>query len=624
MPAHFDDSSSKFDSSPYAAKHSRDNQFYHESHNGSGKKRGVSRRALIAGGICMAAVATVGAASPAMASGVIDDLKASASTVSDLLNQTIDAVKSLDFLEAHELALQTSTATHEFESKMQGGLWDVAECIPIIGEDVKAARSLVSVLSDLVDNALLPLTETLSGFSLDTLISRNYEGALQINISSLQVIIDAIQQVMPTVSSAVNTIEGLGDMHIPQLAQVVDKAKEKVSPLMGKVDKLSELLTVFPNLLGAQGERVYVVMALNNVEIRSLAGFAGQCCRVVVNNGAISLGDVSSIYTFIPNDEAALVPLTDEEYNLYGNSVGYMAGNTDCIPDYPRVCDIWNQLWYTHQGEYLNGIVSLDPIFLQMLMALTPGADMFDGSRIDGTNTARVLMHDTYWKYMGDSDGMDAYFAAAANAALDCIIGNVSSMSASGLMKAVNDAINEYHVYAWFADSAEEAAMEELGVSGAVKVDATDPELGIYVNNETWSKMEWWLNLDIEVSDPSVDIDGSRVYSCVLTASNTATWDEINAADGYIIGTNEDKYSDDDILDRYALYAPAGGTIEITSCSSGVSVWEKASYKGLQVQSGQLHSCIDNPAVINFTVTVPATATKDLAVRMTPTVQNYR
>ncbi len=624
MPAHFDESSSSRNPSPYAAQHSRNNAFYHTSHNGSGKKGGVSRRALIGGGICLAAVATVGAATPAMASGVIGDLKASASEVSSLFNQTIDAFKGLDFLQAHELALQTSTAAHEFQSKMQGGLFDFAECIPFIGDDVRASRSLVSVLVNLVDNALLPMAETLSDFSLDNLISRNYEGALQINISSLQVIISAIQQVMPTISSSVDTIEGLGDMHIPQLAEIVSQAKEKVSPLMGKVDKLSELLGVFPNMLGAQGERVYAVMALNNVEIRSLAGFAGQCCRVVVNNGAISLGDVSSIYSFIPSEESTVVPLSDEEIELYGNTVGYAAGNTDCIPDYPRVCDIWNQLWYTHQGEYLSGIVSLDPVFLQMLMALTPGADMFDGSRIDGTNTVRVLLHDTYWKYMGDSDGMDAYFAAAANTALDCIVGNVSSMSASGLMEAVNDAINGYHLYAWFADSAEQSVIEQLGASGAVKVDATDPQLGIYVNNETWSKIEWWLNMDLQMGEPSQNFDGSKVYTGTLTMTNTATWDEIDAADDWILGVNSEKYSRDDILERYALYAPAGGSVEITSHSDGVSVWEKSTYKGLEVQCGALHCQIDNPAVITFNVTVPATAAHDLTVRMTPTVQDYR
>ena len=624
MPAHFDNDSQRYASAGGSAgAHSRNNAHYTAGH-GSKQKKGVSRRALIGGGICLAAVATVGVATPAMASGVIDDLKASASSVSSLLNQTIDAFKGMDFLQAHELALQTSEEVHAFQSKIQGTLWDVAECIPVLGEDVKAARSLVSVLVDLVDNALVPMAETLSGFSLDTLVYRNDQGSMAINLQSLQVIINAIQGVLPTLSSAVDTIEGLGDMHIPQLAEVVNQAKEKVSPLMGKVDKLSELLGVFPNMLGASGDRVYVVMALNNVEIRSLAGFAGQCCRVTVSNGAISLGDVSSIYNFIPNEEWACVSLTQEELDLYGDTVGYMAGNTDCIPDYPRVCDIWNQLWYTHQGEYVNGIISLDPVFLQLLMGLTPGADMYDGTHLDGTNTVRVLLHDTYWNYMNDSDAMDTYFAAAAGTAMDCIIDNVSSMSASGLMKAVDQAIDEYHLYGWFADESEQSVMEQLGVSGAVKVDATDPQLGIYVNNETWSKIEWWLNLDVQMSDPYNNLDGSRIYTGTITFSNTATWDEINACNDYMIGSNSEKYDADDIYERFALYAPAGGSVQITSCSDCINVWDKNTYKGLEVQCGTVHNQIDKPATIDFTVTVPATATTDLTVRMTPTVQNYR
>ena len=44
--------------------------------------------------------------------------------------------------------------------------------------------------------------------------------------------------------------------------------------------EVGELLEVLPGLLGASGERVYGVLAQNNVEIRSTGGLPGQCCRV--------------------------------------------------------------------------------------------------------------------------------------------------------------------------------------------------------------------------------------------------------------------------------------------------------------------------------------------------------
>ncbi len=625
MSAHFRQDSNH----PETSEYGRNSAYYQASHGShhhhSSKKPGHSRRAFVIGGVCIAAVAAVGVATPAMASNVIDDLKTRAGSVSDLLNQTLDAFKALDFQQAYELALKTSDEVKDFDAQLQGPLWGAAELVPVLGGDVKAARTLVDMLGNLIDEALVPMSQTLSGFSIDQLIYKNEYDQTQVDLPTLQILVDAVKQAMPAVSDAVDTLGGIGELHVPQLASVVDSAKEKVAPLTGKMDKISEILDVFPNMLGASGDRVYVVMAQNNVEIRSTGGFTGQCCRISVSNGVIDMGDVHAIYDYIPNNEWACVDLTDEELNLYGNSVGYMAGNTDCIPDFPRVCDIWNQLWATYQGEYVNGFISLDPIFLQMLLGLTGGAGLYDGTVIDGSNAVRILLHDTYWNNMNDAEAMDAYFAVAASAALDCIMENLGSMSLTDLMQVINDGIDGYHLYAWFADSAEQAVFEALGAAGEVKLDPATPQLGIYVNNESWSKIEWWLNMDLAMSGPtSAFLSSEKTYDCTLTLSNAATWDEINACNGYMVGTNSEKYAADDILDRLAIYAPAGGRIEVTDHNDSFIQWADGTYKGLQVVTGQVHNQIDKPCTISFTVTVPAEATQDLAVRMTPTVQNYR
>ena len=611
---------------PCADDFGRSSAYYQASHGShSSNKRSLSRRTFVIGGVCVAAVAVVGAATPAMASGVIDDLKVKAGSVSDLLNQTLDAFKSMDFAAAHDLLVKTSAEIKNFQSNLEGPLWGAAELVPIVGGDVKAARSLVSTLGDLVDDALIPLSQDLNGVSLDTLIFKNEFDQIQINLPMLQTVVDAVKGVMPTLVEAVDTVNGIGELHIAQLAKVVNQAKEKVAPLAGKMDKISALLDVFPNMLGAQGDRVYVVIAQNNVEIRSTGGFAGQCCRVGVSNGCIDLGEVRAIYDFIPNNEWACVDLTEEELNLYGNTVGYMAGNTGCIPDFPRVCDIWSQLWNTYQGECVDGFIAIDPIFLQMLMGLTGGAYMFDGTLMDGSNTVRVLLHDTYWNYMDDPNAMDEYFSAAASTALDCIMTNLSSMSLTGLMNVICDGIDEYHLLTWFADASEQAAFEAFDATGEVKLDPATPQLGIYVNNETWSKIEWWLNMDLTMNGPiSAFLSSEKTYECTLTLSNAATWDEINVCNEYMIGSNSEKRSDDDILERLTIYAPAGGSVQVTDHNDNFEQWADAAYNGLQVVCGCVHNQIDNPATISFTVTVPTQATEELTVRMTPTVQSYR
>ena len=621
MSAHFRQDPSHPDTGDYG----RENAYYQASrHAHATKKHGPSRRAFIAGGVVIAAVAAVGVATPAMAGGVIDEIKNKAFSVSDLLSQTLDAFKAFDFNKAHDLSLQTSAEIGELQKQINGGLWDAAQMIPVLGDDVKAARTLIDMLGRVVDEGLTPMTETLTGYSLDTLIHKNEFDQNQIDLATLQVLVGAVKQAMPVLSDAVDTLDGIGTLHIPQLAQVVDSAKEKVSPLAGKMDMITELLDVVPNMLGAAGDRVYVVMAMNNVEIRAMGGFVGQCCRVSVSNGTIALGDVRAIYDYINGHEEDCVPLTDEEVTLYTDSVGYMAGNTCSIPDFPRVCDIWSQLWLNFQGESVDGIIALDPVLLQMLMALTGGAYMTDGTLLDGNDTVRVLLHDTYWKYMDDTDAMDAYFSEAASTALDCIMLNVASMSLPDLARTVSDAVDQYHLFAWFANEQEQQVIDGLGASGAVKLDPATPELGVYVDNMSWSKMEWWLDLDFTIGDAKPNLDGSKSYDCTLTFSNAATWDEINVCNDYMVGTNPEKFAADDILERLTIFAPAGGSVAVTDHNDFFVPWDDATYKGLQVVTGRIHNEIEAPATLSFTVTTSPQANEDLTVRVTPAVQNYR
>ena len=633
MTSHFEQDVEGVPAEWYAPveSHSGAGHGHHHRHrsgggHGHGHGRGHTRRAVVAGGICLAAVAAVGVATPAMADGLIDGLKEKASNVSGLLNQTLSAFKELDFAAANGLCADTSAAVGDFQAQLQGPLWDAAELVPVLGEDVKSARALVDMLADLVDGALAPVSQALAGIDLASLMTAVGQGQIQVDVASIQTISSAVKQALPVLDESIATINGMGEMHISQLAQVVSMAKEKIAPLSGKLDEATRLLDILPGVLGAEGDRVYGVLAQNNVEIRSTGGLVGQCCRATVSNGLICLGDVQAIGHFVAtsSDEVNCVPLTDEELNLYGNTVGYKAGNPNCIPDFPRVCDIFNQLWYITNGEQVDGFIAIDPVFLQMFMALTPGVQTSDGTLLDGTTTVRVLMHDTYWNHLDDYSATDVYFTEAASAVLDCIMGSVSSMEPSALFDTVQRGIDEGHLLMWSSDADEQEMIASVGASGEVLLDSTAPQLGIYLNNSTWSKIEWYLNLDFSMGEAAENADGSKVYPCSLRLSNVMTPEELQAGNINIFGGNPAKRSDDDILDGFCLYAPAGGSIEVTSANEQFDMWEDGTYKGLQVVRGEVHNQIGAPAEISFNVTASADAAQDLDVRITPTLQDYR
>ena len=594
-------------------------------HSGE-KPHGHTRRTFVAGGICLAAVAVAGAATPAMAADIVDGLKAKASNVSDLLNETLAAFKGLDFAGAGELASKTSAAVSDLRSQMQGPLWGAAEWVPVLGQDVKTARTLVDVLASLVDGALVPVSQALSTVELDKLVVADGSDRIQFDVAAIQAVADAVRQAVPVLDEAASTVGGMGETHIAQLTEAVDMAKEKIAPLAGELDEVGELLEVLPGLLGASGERVYGVLAQNNVEIRSTGGLAGQCCRVAVRDGLVSLSEVEGIRNFMNpgDDEAMCVPLTDEEVALYSRSVGYMSVNTNCIPDFPRVCDIFSQLWYATNGEHVDGFVAIDPIFLQALMGLTQGTKTADGTVLDGGSTVRVLMHDTYWRNLDDYGATDVYFTEAASAALDCIMGGVPSMDPGALLQAVRRGIDGGNLLMWASDAEEQAIIEGLGASGEVTLDPAAPQLGVYLNNGSWSKFEWYLNIDFSMGEAAANADGSRTYPCSLRLANAMTPEELEASNANITGGNPAKRSEDDMLEVLNLYAPAGGRIEVTDHNGQVDLADDKTYRGLQVVCGEAHVQIGAPAEVSFNVTVSPEASQELSVRIPPTVQDYR
>ena len=592
----------------------------------SERPHGHTRRAFVAGGVCLAAVAAAGAATPAMAADFVEGLKAKAGDVSDLLNETLGAFKELDFAGAGELAAKTSAAVSDLRAQMQGPLWGVAEWIPVLGGDVKTARTLVDVLASLVDGALVPVSQALSAVELDRLIVSDGSSQIQFDVAAIQAMADAVRQAAPVLDEAASAVGGMGETHIAQLTEAVDTAKEKIAPLAGELDEAAGLLEVLPGLLGSSGERVYGVLAQNNVEIRSTGGLAGQCCRVEVKDGLLSLSEVEGIRNFMNpgDDEAKCVPLTDEEIALYGNTVGYMPANTNCIPDFPRVCDIFSQLWYATNGERVDGFVALDPIFLQMLMGLTQGTQTADGTVLDGESTVRVLMHDTYWRNLDDYGATDVYFTEAASAALDCIMGGVPSMDPKALLQAIKRGIDGGHLLMWASVADEQAVIEGLGASGEVSLDPAAPQLGVYLNNASWSMFEWYLDVDFSMGEAVSNADGSRTYPCSLRLANAMTPEELEASNVVITGGNPAKRSEDDMLEVLNLYAPAGGRIEVTGSNGQVDLADDKTYRGLQVVCGEAHVQIGAPAEVSFNVTVSPEAAQELSVRIPPTVQDYR
>ena len=124
------------------------------------------------------------------------------------------------------------------------------------------------MLAGLVDGALVPVSQALSAVEPDRLVVAEGSGLIRFDVAAIQAVADAVKRAVPVLDVA-SAVGGMGETHVAQLTEAVDTAREKIAPLAGELDEAGNLLGVLPGLLGASGERVYGVLAQNNVEIRS-------------------------------------------------------------------------------------------------------------------------------------------------------------------------------------------------------------------------------------------------------------------------------------------------------------------------------------------------------------------
>lgn len=550
----------------------------------------------------------------------------SAKTVKSQAKETVeivgglkDKVTSGDFSTLPDDAKKIDELCSSMKKETSSPVWTMASFIPVYGSDINAARTMVDALSDVSSGALVPMADNLAQATPGKLFQNG-----TINVSALQAVADSLSDSSKVFKSANKKVQSIGDTHIAQVTELVDKAKDGFAVLDGAVDAAEKVAPVLPQMLGANGQtRNYLVYAMNNVEIRACGGFGGSQGLISVTDGQMSIGD------FVPriglSEDEAVESVDEEDEALFGNHSNlYNSGNT-YSPDWPRNSQRVAALWKSQYGQDVDGVIGIDPVFLQYLLGLVGNVSLPDGTVVDGTNAAKVLMHDVYWNYpVEESDGI---FASVASAAFDKILGGIGDVDVTKLVSAVERGAEEGRLIAWMRNDDEQNAIKEMGIDASLPDPddpSADPVAGVYFNNLSFSKLDWYLNADTQIGQGVKNGDGTCSYRITVTLTNIMTQEEAGKLPDYVAASAPDAARDDERL-NVSLFAPTGGnisdlTVEGTQFGLGAATWH-----GIPFYSGTVDLHAGETTTITYTLTTSAEAgDKPLALRQTPTCQAAR
>lgn len=594
----------------------------HRHRKGERKKRHTG--AIIAAVVAVLLVAL--GASGFMLLNSVKTVKSEAKEAVEIVGGLKDKVTSGDFSTLPDDARKIDGLCDSMKAETSSPLWTVASFIPVYGSDISAARTMIDALSDVSSNALVPMADNLSQATPGKLFQDG-----MINVSALQAVADSLSSSSKVFKSANEKIQGIGDTHISQVTELVDKAKDGFATLNGAVDAAEKVAPVLPQMLGANGQtRHYLVLAMSNVEIRACGGFPGSRGVMSVTDGKLELGDFVKVDMM--KEPLSPLPITDEEANLFTtgwgltgfNTLGYTMGDVTMTPDYPRAAQLASDMQKAIVGDDIDGVFAVDPVFLQYMLGIVGGTQLPDGTVVDGSNAAKVLLHDIYWNYPVEEQ--DAIFAAVAGSAFNKIVDELGSSDIAKIAGAIEKGASEGRILMYSRNDDEEKAAKALGISGALQADTSEaPILGVYVNNYSYSKMDWFLDKRVTIDSSVENADGSTTYRVTTSLKNTMTPQEKAEMPGYFQGHNGISQDIDDEVLRLYLYAPAGGSIsDIKTSGSGSIEMNEATHDGLKVAWGGVHMLLGQDIKVEYTVTTSKdSGHKELKVRTTPTAQTF-
>ncbi|MCH9277000.1 DUF4012 domain-containing protein [Bifidobacterium amazonense] len=493
-------------------------------------------------------------------------------------------------------------------------LWAVAARVPYYGNDISAVRTAVTALENISSQGLPALSDALSNMNLNSISVTNGT----ISIPGVDKAAESLKQADTVITNANHSLAAVPTTHIQQVTDAIDKANDYLGKLNDTVHNASVFAQLAPKMLAMDGQtRTYLILAQTNSEIRPSGGLPGSWGTMSVTNGKITMHEFVA-ETTVQTPDQPVVPITAEEKTLFTDKLARVPQDVNFTADFPRTGEIAKALWANTYKTQVDGVIAIDPIFLQNMLKVTGGATLEDGKVLDGTNAAQYLLNQVYIdKPVVEQD---AYFAQAASAVFAHVM--QQSGDAQAYMKEMLASINGGHLLMWNANAEEQKLLEDTPIAGKLVTAASDPQVGVYFTDISQAKMDWYLKREVTTEFDKVAENGANQYTVHIRLTNTLSQDQISSLPKYIVGPYIDGLQAGQIRTQAFVYAPKNGRLVDWTMSDGSQFDGISVHDGLTVGLKTFNLSPGESYEITVHVQTAPGVNAELALRQTPLIES--
>lgn len=543
-----------------------------------------------------------------------------ANTLKTDLKAVMTGVKERDVESAQNATLKLDNTVRKLDRTLSSPVWKAVSHAPFAGKYVKSVNTLVSVAEDASDNILKPALDVMDEYPLEGL--KVGDG---FSVSTINAYLNLLEDIEPRIESMTTKMQ---TVKLPLgKTEMISEYTQMLTKLTAAYKENGEYLPLFRAFLGDGSDKLYLLAAQNSAEIRASGGFPGSMGTIRIEDGVLTIDDFKTVYDMISVNPPTEAHITDTEYLLFSGSLDY-ARDACYIPDFERVGEIWALAYESKNDEHIDGVISLTPVIIQKVLAYTGAVTLSDGTELNGDNATQMLQKDLYYKYLSNNssykvsnayDYVDSLFAETAKIVMGKLVDDFDINRIADYSKIFTDGGKDRTILMWMEDETAESYVKAAGCSGALNDDPSNPEAGVFFSGANGSKLGWFVSLDTQIGDVTVNDDGSRIYDVTVTVSNDITRDDMYRAGNYIIGNYNGQ------VESYLhLFAPAGGTISDFETSNSMTM-NMDEYHGLEVAYNvEFMLASSNPVTVTYKVTTAPGVSTPLKISQTPTLQSYR
>ncbi len=352
------------------------------------------------------------------------------------------------------------------------------------------------------------------------------------------VAVRATQEVLAELSTAIASPDlGDGKALIGPVRDAREKFVDQLTQTQATVDSASISLAGVGDLL--QGPSTYLVLAANNAEMRSGSGMFLQVGTVTITDGAFELSDfVPAQELFLDQPGATLDPEMAARWGALVPNQEWR--NLNLSPRFDESARMATEMWAASGRGTVDGVMAIDVVALQRLLALTGPVEVPTESGVrtfDADNVRNQLLRKQYEDFDDRSERRDL-LGDVARSVFDAF--NQRPIPAADLVGLIDQGGAERHLLLWSSDPTQEAAWDELGVSGVLPEDA----VMLSLINRGGTKLDPYMALRATMT--ATDQGDHRRVTVTVDLDNTAPeglpryvagpYDGIDAVAGEYIG----------------------------------------------------------------------------------------